>query len=284
MSLDLPSVTAWFGRQANANLPVDPGRKGSCNGCGKCCRLVFRCPYLKDDNSCGNYENRPATCRAYPRTKAEQVISYPTCGYHFNKEVRYMSDGPAFGGYMMPVDRRDIARDVRENMEGLWSWTPAAEGISEDLKKIEHFGAADYNLTVRGDGYEVPMDTWLAQNAGNLHMYGQQTWSPMISTSYPGMFWNPSTGKMETQAQIMSKLNWPTMGGIPYQYNPQRRRGFMGIEYPLAGYGADNNGTVLFWGTILAPFVAIGLGFALLKYLEWSDKRIEEKFGDGRSE
>jgi len=162
-----------------------------------------------------------------------------------------MSYGPAFGGYMMPVDRRDIARDVRENMEGLWSWTPAAEGISEDLKKIEHFGSPEkyssgpsYDLTVRGDGFDVPMDTWLAQNAGNLHTYGVQTWSPMIPESYPGLFWDPAVGKMSSQKEIMSRLKWPTMGGIPYQYNPQRRRGFMGIEYPLAGYGAVDDATL----------------------------------------
>ncbi len=49
--------------------------------------------------------------------------------------------GPAMGGYFMPVDRRDIARDVRENMEGLWSWSPQMEGVTEELKRIEHFGA-----------------------------------------------------------------------------------------------------------------------------------------------
>ena len=80
-----------------------------------------------------------------------------------------------------------------------------------------------------------------------MQVYGQQTWSPMISTSYPGMFWDPAAGKMSTQAEIMGRLKWPTMGGIPYQYNPPRRRGFGMFEYPLVegvsgaqwGYGAE---------------------------------------------
>lgn len=135
------------------------------------------------------------------------------------------------------------------------------------------------NLTVRGpDGREWPMDQWMAYqeltgrkgpweldsyHAGEVKKgavdvgqgieyyepvpikdtvaYGQQTWSPMISTSYPGMFWDPATGKMSTQAEIMSRLNWPTLGGIPYQYNPPRPRGFMGMQYPLFSPETDKS-------------------------------------------
>jgi hypothetical protein len=51
---------------------------------------------------------------------------------------------------------------------------------------------------------------------------------------------------MSSQKEIMSRLKWPTLGDIPYQYNPPRPRGFLGMEYPLVqgtsgaqwGYGA----------------------------------------------
>jgi Fe-S-cluster containining protein len=80
-------------------------RSGSCNGCGRCCTdiyiaprgtpiqteaefeaekqrdpqyrhfdmigetdtgLLFRCQYLKPDNTCADYDNRPDFCRRYP--------------------------------------------------------------------------------------------------------------------------------------------------------------------------------------------------------------------------
>ena len=45
-------------------------RSGECNQCGKCCRILFRCPFLagQDDgvSYCTIYENRPEQCGAYP--------------------------------------------------------------------------------------------------------------------------------------------------------------------------------------------------------------------------
>jgi len=78
--------------------------------------------------------------------------------------------GPAMGGYFMPVDRRDIARNIRREVEGLWSWSPEMEGVTEELKRIEQFGAPkavyssgpSYFLTVAGPyGREIPMDEWM---------------------------------------------------------------------------------------------------------------------------
>jgi len=80
-------------------------------------------------------------------------------------------------------------------------------------------------------------------------VYGVQNWSPMIPESYPGLFYDPTTGKMSTQKEIMARIKWPKMGGIPYTYRPRRRRGWGGMEYPLVegpfgpkwGYGAEDN-------------------------------------------
>ena len=114
----------------------------------------------------------------------------------------------------------------------------------------------------------VPMDG--REYYEPLEGYGQMTWSPMISESYPGMFWNPNTGRLETQAQIMGQLKWPKLGGIPYEYHPRRRRGFLGMEYPLVGgvsgeqwgYGAEglsNQSNIVIW-----TVSAVGIGLCLL--------------------
>ena len=45
-------------------------RSGECNQCGNCCRILYKCPFLAeqdDDTSyCTIYENRPEQCGAYP--------------------------------------------------------------------------------------------------------------------------------------------------------------------------------------------------------------------------
>ncbi len=47
-------------------------RKGSCQRCGRCCKLGVYCPYfveLEDGGTgCSIYEYRPLQCRAFPIT------------------------------------------------------------------------------------------------------------------------------------------------------------------------------------------------------------------------
>ena len=58
-------------------------RMGKCLQCGKCC---WDCIYLRKDNSCGCYGNRPSFCiQEFPRSK-EDLINWgvkETCGYWF---------------------------------------------------------------------------------------------------------------------------------------------------------------------------------------------------------
>lgn len=83
-------------RTATAVLPVHRGRKGSCNGCGACCKLPFRCTFLKEkeDGSyfCGIYQIRPPNCRKFPRTADDLKLVQDTCSFSFEgvpiKEVR----------------------------------------------------------------------------------------------------------------------------------------------------------------------------------------------------
>ena len=81
---------------------------------------------------------------------------------------------PAMGGYFMPVDRRDIARGIRQELEGLWSWSPEMEGVAEELRRVEHFGAPGSRLYASGPSYfltvvtgpygrEMPMDEWMVR-------------------------------------------------------------------------------------------------------------------------
>ena len=74
-------------RTATSLLPVEAGRTGSCNGCGDCCKLPFRCQFLKEkaDGSffCGIYHVRPPNCRKFPRTPGDLELVKENCGYSF---------------------------------------------------------------------------------------------------------------------------------------------------------------------------------------------------------
>ena len=66
-------------------------RKGECQRCGACCRLLIRCPYVKEcqgEAQCRIYGKRPINCRIFPlnrRHLAERDLLLPEqpCGYYF---------------------------------------------------------------------------------------------------------------------------------------------------------------------------------------------------------
>jgi Fe-S-cluster containining protein len=76
-----------FIRTLTSVLPIDRRRTGACNGCGACCKLPFRCWFLRDRGDgtayCAIYRWRPLNCRKYPRTRAEHITT-DTCGFHFD--------------------------------------------------------------------------------------------------------------------------------------------------------------------------------------------------------
>jgi hypothetical protein len=44
-------------------------RRGECRRCGACCRLVYRCPFLRMDGDlavCTVHQRRPQNCRIFP--------------------------------------------------------------------------------------------------------------------------------------------------------------------------------------------------------------------------
>jgi hypothetical protein len=74
-------------RTLTSLLPVDNDRAGSCNQCGACCRLPFKCVFLRsgaDGKSyCSAYRFRPPTCRKFPRTRAQLELVRDVCGFSF---------------------------------------------------------------------------------------------------------------------------------------------------------------------------------------------------------
>ncbi|MFO8006712.1 MAG: hypothetical protein R6V05_03155, partial [Candidatus Brocadiia bacterium] len=59
-------------------------RRGSCNGCGRCCELVFRCRFLTGDRRCRIYgRGRPAACRFFPVDERDLTDVGGQCGYWF---------------------------------------------------------------------------------------------------------------------------------------------------------------------------------------------------------
>lgn len=62
-------------------------RRGSCVSCGRCCRAVFKCPFVyeRDGKSlCRIHEHKPVMCELYPFA-ADDFFKHlkDGCGYHF---------------------------------------------------------------------------------------------------------------------------------------------------------------------------------------------------------
>ena len=64
-------------------------RKGECNRCGACCKILFQCPFLGTDAegqyTCQIYEKRFAQCRLFPLHAAD-LREVEQCSYTFEPE------------------------------------------------------------------------------------------------------------------------------------------------------------------------------------------------------
>lgn len=72
-------------------------RKGQCNQCGACCKLLLKCPFLieeKDSFSCSIYGKvRPVNCVVFPINKKDikdrdLILPEVPCGYFFEVKER----------------------------------------------------------------------------------------------------------------------------------------------------------------------------------------------------
>ncbi len=65
-------------------------RKGECNRCGACCKILFRCPFLGTDAgghyTCKIYEHRFEQCRLFPLHARDLLELEEQCSYTFEAE------------------------------------------------------------------------------------------------------------------------------------------------------------------------------------------------------
>jgi Fe-S-cluster containining protein len=67
--------------------PLLEKRRGECNRCGACCKILFRCPFLGTDAegqyTCRIYDKRFAQCRLFPLHAADLLELGEECSYTF---------------------------------------------------------------------------------------------------------------------------------------------------------------------------------------------------------
>lgn len=65
-------------------------RRGECNRCGACCKILFQCPFLKTDAdgqyTCSIYEKRFSQCRLFPMHPRDLREVGEQCSYTFEDE------------------------------------------------------------------------------------------------------------------------------------------------------------------------------------------------------
>jgi hypothetical protein len=73
----------FFPKRVTSQLQL---RQGECRQCGKCCKLLFRCPMLVGKNppyKCLIYSNRSKVCKQFPICREDlEDVNYQ-CGYSF---------------------------------------------------------------------------------------------------------------------------------------------------------------------------------------------------------
>ena len=93
MALQLRGKTRRFVQSSLLRQDAEPllaKRRGECNRCGACCKILFRCPFLGTDAdgqyTCRIYEKRFAQCRLYPLHAADLRELEGQCSYTFEAE------------------------------------------------------------------------------------------------------------------------------------------------------------------------------------------------------
>jgi hypothetical protein len=92
-------------------------RRGACNRCGACCKLLFQCPaYDESDGQpkCLIYNDRPGVCGLFPLDEQDLrerdiVMPEQKCGFFFSDDPATKRPGPA--PESMPVRLRFKAGD-----------------------------------------------------------------------------------------------------------------------------------------------------------------------------
>ena len=89
-----------------------------CKMCGKCCK-IFDCRYIKPDNLCSIYENRPESCKSFPCSPWEEV-----------------PEGCGFEGWLFQK-REEKKQEIRKHKENLLSFEITLKTANpEQAKKL----------------------------------------------------------------------------------------------------------------------------------------------------
>ena len=84
-------------------------RRGDCNRCGACCKILFACPFLVEDESgtfsCSVYHRRPPSCRLFPMVPAD-LREVDRCGFTFPGPEGFPGKGPEGPAPSMPGQER----------------------------------------------------------------------------------------------------------------------------------------------------------------------------------
>jgi len=70
-------------RHAEAGVAL---RRGECNRCGRCCKILFRCPFLREANgeySCRIYGHHFTACKLFPLEPADLAELDGECTFTF---------------------------------------------------------------------------------------------------------------------------------------------------------------------------------------------------------
>jgi Fe-S-cluster containining protein len=93
VTLQLKGKTRRFVQSTLLRQDAEPllaKRRGDCNRCGACCKILFRCPFLGTDSdgqyTCRIYDKRFAQCRLYPLHAADLRELEGQCSYTFEAE------------------------------------------------------------------------------------------------------------------------------------------------------------------------------------------------------
>jgi len=57
-------------------------RRRACLRCGRCCRILLRCPFLRNGDHCIIYKLRPKQCRMFPIDERDS-LDVPGCAFSF---------------------------------------------------------------------------------------------------------------------------------------------------------------------------------------------------------
>ncbi|MFH0926021.1 MAG: YkgJ family cysteine cluster protein [bacterium] len=81
--IERPVDVYLFHRRVKRHLSY---RQGECLRCGKCCKLIFKCPALEEKNGifrCRIYNLRTRVCKLFPIKEEDLMNVNSECGFYF---------------------------------------------------------------------------------------------------------------------------------------------------------------------------------------------------------